>query len=154
MLWIHIFDMVCEFITFVCCVMNSYIIEWMHEFILYVNQMNWFLYKCHRIGYKKSTKKSTKKSKKNKSPSISHSPPKKKNKILLHLLSNRSLPCVLLPKNSRWNQIFFLLLLALQIVFRQLSFVMINYNPKLGDFTNKWDMVNDDGVGLHIGVIN
>jgi hypothetical protein len=34
------------------------------------------------------------------------------------------------------------------------AFVLVNYYPKLGDFTDKWDMVNDKGEGLHIGVLH
>ncbi len=33
----------------------------------------------------------------------------------------------------------------------QPAFVLVNYYPKLGDFTDKWDMVNDEGEGLYIG---
>ena len=31
---------------------------------------------------------------------------------------------------------------------------MVNYNPKLGDFTDEWDMVNAEGECLHIGVLH
>ncbi len=34
------------------------------------------------------------------------------------------------------------------------AFVLVNYNPKLGEFTNTWDMVNDDGDGLHIDMLH
>jgi hypothetical protein len=34
------------------------------------------------------------------------------------------------------------------------AFVLVNYYPKLGDFTDEWDMVNDEGEGLHIGVLH
>ncbi len=34
------------------------------------------------------------------------------------------------------------------------AFVLVNYYPKLGDFTDEWDMVNDKGEGLHIGVLH
>jgi hypothetical protein len=34
------------------------------------------------------------------------------------------------------------------------AFVMVNYNPKLGDFTDEWDMVNAEGERLHIGVLH
>jgi hypothetical protein len=34
------------------------------------------------------------------------------------------------------------------------AFVLVNYYPKLEDFTDEWDMVNDEGEGLHIGVLH
>ncbi len=34
------------------------------------------------------------------------------------------------------------------------AFVLVNYNPKLGDFTDEWDMANDQGECLHIGVLH
>jgi hypothetical protein len=39
-------------------------------------------------------------------------------------------------------------------ILAQPAFVLVNYYPKLGDFTDKWDMVNDEGEGLHIGVLH
>ncbi len=36
----------------------------------------------------------------------------------------------------------------------QPAFVLVNYYLKLGDFTDEWDMVNDKGEGLHIGVLH
>ncbi len=32
--------------------------------------------------------------------------------------------------------------------------MLVNYYPKLGDFTDEWNMVNDEGEGLHIGVLH
>jgi hypothetical protein len=34
----------------------------------------------------------------------------------------------------------------------QPAFVLVNYYPKLGNFTDEWDMVNDKGEGLHIHI--
>ncbi len=34
------------------------------------------------------------------------------------------------------------------------AFVMVNYNPKQGDLTDEWDMVNAEGEHLHIGVLH
>ncbi len=32
--------------------------------------------------------------------------------------------------------------------------MLVNYYPKLGDFTDEWDMVNDEVEGLDIGVLH
>jgi hypothetical protein len=32
--------------------------------------------------------------------------------------------------------------------------VLVNYYPKLGDYTDEWGMVNDEGEGLRIGVLH
>jgi hypothetical protein len=112
--------------------------------------MNSLLYKHHRIGYKKSKKKS----KKTKSPSISPPPPKKKNKKSSTPASKQKSSMHSASKEQQMESNLLPVTAGTSNSVETTAFVMTNYNSKLGEFTNEWDMVNDDGVGLHIGVLN
>ncbi len=111
--------------------MNSYILSIIRIHIFAFTYE--FIYHGRRkVGYKKSkkTKSPPPKKKTRKSP-VPSSVSKEQRKSNVVTVVNGTPKCLALP-----------------------AFVLVNYYPKLGDFTDEWDMVNDKREGLHIGVLH
>jgi hypothetical protein len=99
-----------------------------------------------KVGYKKSKKMKSAPPKKKKKSKKTRSPPPKKNS------SKSPLPSSTSKQQGELNVA--IIVNGTMETLAQPAFVLVNYNPKLGDFTDKWDMVNDEGERLHIGVLH
>jgi hypothetical protein len=90
-----------------------------------------------KVGYKKSKKtKSAPPKKKEKSKKM-RSPPPKKNSSKSPVPSSTS-------KQQEESNVATIVNGTME-TFARPAFVLVSYNPKLGDFTDEWDMVNDQG---------
>ncbi len=82
--------------------------------------------------------KSRKKSKKTKSPSISLPPPKKKNKKNSTPSSKQKSSVPSAFKEQQMESNLLPVTAGTSNSVETTAFVMVNYNPKLGEFTNEW----------------
>ncbi len=99
-----------------------------------------------KVGYKKSKKTKSVPPKKKKKSKKTRSPPPKKNPLKSPVPSSISKQQGELNVATNVN--------GTMETLAQPAFVLVNYNPKLGDFTDEWDMVNDQVEHLHIGVLH
>ncbi len=96
-----------------------------------------FIYQGHKVGFKKVGYKKSKKTKsappkKKKKSKKTRSPPPKKNSLKCPVPSSTS-------KQQGESNVATIVNGNMETL-AQPAFVLVNYNPKLGDFTDEWDM--------------
>jgi hypothetical protein len=127
--------------SYTLSIIQIHILPFMYEFLYQGCKVGF-----KKVGYKKSkkTKSAPPKKKKKKSKKM-RSPPPKKNSSKSPVPSSTS-------KQQGESNVATIVNGTMETLARP-DFVLVNYNPKLGDFTDEWDMVNDQGECLHIVIL-